>query len=115
MADAVGARITGMEHKVQDIKEAVERISNHRDGSQNVTKVTFEGGGSVITSALVGLVAGVCLGVSVAVAVWVASAFNRQDTMNNWTAQEITAVRSYITTGKLAPMEPRPMADQEKK
>lgn len=27
----------------------------------------------------------------------------------NWTAQEIAAVRSYITTGKLAPMTPRPV------
>lgn len=30
--------------------------------------------------------------------------------MNRWVAQEITAVRSYITTGKLAPMNPPPLA-----
>lgn len=37
--------------------------------------------------------------------------------MYNWIAQEVTAIRSYITTGKLAPMEPRPIGlpQQEKK
>lgn len=29
--------------------------------------------------------------------------------MYNWIAQEVTAIRSYITTGKLAPMSPRPI------
>lgn len=29
--------------------------------------------------------------------------------MYNWIAQEVTAIRSYITTGKLAPMAPRPI------
>lgn len=35
----------------------------------------------------------------------------RQDQaiMNNWTSQEITAIRSYITNGKLQPMQPRPI------
>lgn len=32
---------------------------------------------------------------------------------NNWTAQEVTAVRSYITNGKLKPMQPRPRPTQE--
>lgn len=37
----------------------------------------------------------------------------RQDQMlmNNWTSQEITAIRSYITNGKLQPMQPRPMGN----
>jgi hypothetical protein len=33
--------------------------------------------------------------------------------MSRWTAQEVTAIRSYITTGKLAPMNPPP-AEKEK-
>lgn len=33
--------------------------------------------------------------------------------MARWTAQEVTAIRSYITTGKLAPMSPPP-AEKEK-
>lgn len=39
-----------------------------------------------------------------------------QAIMNGWTAQEVSAIRSYITTGKLAPMAPRPIGppQQEK-
>lgn len=33
---------------------------------------------------------------------------------NKWTAQEVTAIRSYITTGKLAPMSPPPTAEKGK-
>lgn len=32
-----------------------------------------------------------------------------REVMGNWTAQEVTAIRSYITTGKLAPMTTRPI------
>lgn len=31
-----------------------------------------------------------------------------REAMDNWTAQEVTAIRSYITNGKLQPMQPRP-------
>lgn len=118
MAESIGPRITGIEHDVDEIKRAVESIANHRNGSQNVTQVTFQGLGNISAVLAVGLVAGVCLGVSVAVAAWVAAAFSRQDNMNNWTAQEVTAIRSYITNGKLQPMKPRPMdsqSEQEKR
>lgn len=114
MADPLGPRITGVEHKVDDIKRAVESIGNHRNGSQNVTQVTFSGLGNLSAVLVLGLAAGMCLGVSVAVAAWVGSAFSRQDSMNNWTAQEVTAIRSYITNGKLQPMAPRPMDAQPK-
>lgn len=33
--------------------------------------------------------------------------------MDRWTAQEVTAIRSYITTGKLAPMNPPPVEKKE--
>jgi hypothetical protein len=42
--ESIGPRITGLEHKAEDIKQAVERIANHRNGSQHVTQVTFQGG-----------------------------------------------------------------------
>lgn len=45
MADPIGARITGVEHKVNDIREAVERIATNRDGSQSVSHVTLSAGG----------------------------------------------------------------------
>lgn len=35
--------------------------------------------------------------------------------MDRWTAQEVTAIRSYITTGKLAPMNPPPVEKKEQK
>jgi hypothetical protein len=37
-----------------------------------------------------------------------------REIMNKWTAQEVTAIRSYITTGKLAPMSPPPIQPEEK-
>lgn len=33
--------------------------------------------------------------------------------MDRWTAQEVTAIRSYITTGKLAPMNPPPVEKEK--
>jgi hypothetical protein len=113
-AEPMGARITGMEHKVRDIKDAVDRIANAHSGNQNVTTIKLDGGRSIITSLVIGLVGGCLLGLSVAVVGWVSWALSRQDSMNNWTAQEVTAIRSYITNGKLKPMEPRPFGPEEK-
>ena len=36
-----------------------------------------------------------------------------REIMSKWTAQEVTAIRSYITTGKLAPMSPPPAKPEE--
>lgn len=113
-AEPMGARITGMEHKVRDIKDAVDRIANAHSGNQNVTTIKLDGGKSIITSLVIGLAGGCLLGLSVAVVGWVSWALSRQDSMNNWTAQEVTAIRSYITNGKLKPMEPRPFGAEEK-
>lgn len=35
-----------------------------------------------------------------------------REAFDNWNAQEITAVRSYITTGRLQPMQPRPQPEK---
>lgn len=116
----LGPRITGVEHEVEAIrkkaKEMEEKMTaeNH-SGNQNVNVFRFEGGKSVLVSLLVGLVGGVCLGLSVAVVGWVSYSLTRQDNMNNWTAQEVTAIRSYITNGKLVPMEPRPFGPEKEK
>lgn len=112
MADSLGDRITGLENVVQEFKGMVERRQNMGASSGNHTHVTFQGLGNVAALLVVGMVSGVCLGLAVAIAVWVSSAFNRQDSMNNWTAQEVTAIRSYITNGKLQPMAPRPMSGE---
>lgn len=72
MEQPIGPRITGLEHKAEEIKKAVDRMTqtNH-SGNQNVTNVRFEGGKSIVFSVALGLVGGVCLGVSVAVVGWV--------------------------------------------
>lgn len=66
MADPIGARITGVEHKVNDIREAVERIATNRDGSQSVSHVTIAAGGFGLwvasTACMVMLVLNVVLG-----------------------------------------------------
>lgn len=37
-----------------------------------------------------------------------------REASDNWAAQEVTAIRSYITNGKLQPMQPRPKRQPEK-
>lgn len=113
--ESIGPRITGVEHGVQELKEAVERMTTNHSGNQNVTNVRFEGGKSIVTSLLIGMVCGLCLGLGLGVVGWVSWALGRQDTMNNWTAQEVSAIRSYITNGKLKPMEPRPFGPEVEK
>lgn len=72
----IGARISGVEHRVEDIKRAVEGIGNHRNGTQNVTQVTFSGLGSASAILAVGLAAGVALGTAGACAAWVSWALS---------------------------------------
>ena len=36
-----------------------------------------------------------------------------REVMAGWTSQELTAIRSYITSGKLAPMTPRPFGQPQ--
>lgn len=106
--------------------ELVSELKAHRNlspDSGNVTQITFSGEKSVLLSLLLGLVGGVCLGVAVMAAGWVGWALSdvraevradrqEQAAMNNWIAQEVTAIRSYIANGKLQPMKPRPLAEE---
>lgn len=46
--EQIGPRITGVEHKVESIKEAVERMVENQSGNQNVTTVKFEAGAAGI-------------------------------------------------------------------
>jgi hypothetical protein len=43
--EPIGPRITGVEHKVGQLKDAVERMASNRDGSQSVSHVTISAGG----------------------------------------------------------------------
>lgn len=38
-----------------------------------------------------------------------------REQMDNWAAQEVTAIRSYITNGRLVPMQPRPDPQKDRK
>lgn len=88
--------------------------------SGNVTSVRVEAGGAGVWIA-----ATACL--MALVSVWFehqrmtdlridmqAERLSREN-MDTWTAQEVTAIRSYITNGKLTPMGPRPTPNQEHK
>lgn len=111
--EQLGPRIEGVETSVNEIKETVERMATNHSGNQNVTHVKLDGGRGLVTTMILGLACGVCLGVAVMAAAWVLSMKLEQVAMNNWTAQEVAAIRSYITTGKLAPMKPRPVDEPQ--
>jgi hypothetical protein len=44
--EPLGPRITGMEHKVNEIRDALERIGNQAGGSQNVATWNVNAGGA---------------------------------------------------------------------
>ncbi len=37
-----------------------------------------------------------------------------REAFDNWNAQEVTAIRSYITNGRLQPMQPRPKPEKSR-
>lgn len=95
------ARITGMQHDVEQIRQHMESIANHREGNQNVTTIRFDGEKSVKTSLLVGFVGGAALGVAVVAAGWVAWALSDvketqrdQQAFIDVTYQNIPVIRS---------------------
>jgi hypothetical protein len=117
-AEPMGARITGMEHKVRDIKTAVDRIANAHSGHQNVSSVTIDAGGVGLWIAATACIVCVLVCTGAILYAMDAKADVRaermsREIMNKWTAQEVTAIRSYITTGKLAPMNPPPVESKE--
>ena len=73
--------------------------------SGNMT-VHFGAGGlalwACVTAAIVSTI--VCM----ILTILFAAAFLFFAAQDNWAAQEVTAIRSYITNGKLQPMKPRP-------
>lgn len=91
------------------VREAALRERfEERVGNKHIQRVEVSGSGTVLGSAALGFAAGGVLVAAIFAGMWVSSMAMKQAMMNNWTAQEITAIRAYITTGKLAPMKPRP-------
>lgn len=107
MAEPIGARITGVEHKVEEIKEAVERIANHRDGNQNVTNLRLEGATSwqLTTCLLLTAVSALAAGFAVVMAMDAkgearTNNINRERDIGEL-RQTDNAIRAYINTGRM--------------
>lgn len=106
--EPIGARISGMEHKVDEIKRAVENVANHGGGNQNVTQVRFEGASwPLVACLLLAVVASVTAAGTVLFAM---DARNEMRTNNTNRERDIGelrqtdhAVRAYINTGRLSP------------
>lgn len=108
MVDPLGPRITGVEHKVDDIKRAVESIGN-RDGNQSVTQVRFEGASQwqLTTCLLLTTISVLTAGF----AMWSAMDARGEMRANNTNRerdigelrQTDNAIRAYINTGALKP------------
>jgi len=75
--EPIGPRITGVEHRVGELKEAVERMVENQSGNQNVTRVVVDGGlGSVAV--------GIAIGAVIMGSAWIASTLsNIYETMRN--------------------------------
>jgi len=53
MEQPIGPRITGLEHKADEIKKAVDRMTHtNHSGSQNVNSITLNAGGIALWAAL---------------------------------------------------------------
>lgn len=93
--DELGPRITGVEHKVDHIKKAVERMANNHSGNQNVTTVRFEGGAVGVwvcaTACLVMLAA------SSIMAVWMHREFTRLDVTMSERKEEADRMQTYLS------------------
>lgn len=75
--EQIGPRITGVEHSVKEIREAVERMVENHSGNQNVTRVVVSGG-------LGSIAIGVALGATIMGGAWIASTLgNIYETMRN--------------------------------
>jgi hypothetical protein len=83
--DPIEPRITGLEHKAEEIREAVERMASQRQTvSQGGVQVTFHGLGSMAALLALGLSIGVALGAAIACAAWVAFTMsNVQEAIRN--------------------------------
>jgi hypothetical protein len=105
--------------KADELVTELKAFRNLSPESGNVTQVTLNAGGVGVwiatTAAIVCLlVATFAVVIALDAKAEVRSERLSREIMNKWTAQEVTAIRSYITTGKLAPMSPPPVQPEEK-
>ena len=118
--DKVRESLSSVEANAESIKGTLERMQNDR-GVQGVINTHVHGMGSMWH----GLAIGAALSAAIFGAMWIGFAVQRvqasvdaerhsREQMDNWTAQEVTAIRSYITNGRLKPMESRPITEEKK-
>jgi hypothetical protein len=105
---------------IKAVLERMERERSHRNTTTQTVRV--EGMGSLWN----GIASGIALASALVCAAWVGSTLGSlradvqaerqsRESMNNWTAQEVTAIRSYINNGRLQPMQPRPTSEESTK
>lgn len=89
------ARITGMEHKVNEIKQLIEGISDRRAGNQNVSHVQIAAGGIGVwlaTTACMVMLATLLMG-----AMWGSREFARIDKELLERKEEGQRMQSYLS------------------
>jgi hypothetical protein len=112
-----------MEHRVDEFRKQAERmenaVNNAQSGNQNVTRVIVQQEPDRYREGRTALM--VVAVMSALFALYIANDARNEvrterlsrEIMTRWTAQEVTAIRSYITTGKLAPMNPPPLTKEK--
>lgn len=93
--EPIGPRITGVEHSVKEIKEAVERMVENHSGNQNVTTVRFEGGAVGVWICVT-----LCLvmfAISTVMAAWMHREFTRLDVTLSERKEENDRMQTYLS------------------
>jgi len=110
--EPIGPRITGVEHGVKEIKEAVERMVENHAGNQNVTTVRFEGGAVGIWICVT-----LCLvmfAMSTVLAAWMHREFTRLDVTLSERKEESDRMQTYLSAIYAQAPQLKPK-DEEKK
>lgn len=110
--EPIGPRITGVEHGVKEIKEAVERMVENHTGNQNVTTVRFEGGAVGVWICVT-----LCLvmfAMSSVLAAWMHREFTRLDVTLSERKEENDRMQTYLSAIYAQAPQLRPK-DEEKK
>lgn len=110
--EPIGPRITGVEHGVKEIKEAVERMVENHAGNQNVTTVRFEGGAVGVWICVT-----LCLvmfAMSSVLAAWMHREFTRLDVTLSERKEENDRMQTYLSAIYAQAPQLKPK-DEEKK
>lgn len=93
--ESIGPRITGVEHGVQDIKEAVARMVENQSGNQNVSSITLYAGGVgvwIAATACFVMLASMIVG-----ALWMSRELTRIDVALSERKEENDRMQTYLS------------------